>query len=52
MRKELKIAADRLRQKLEAVEVQMVDKENKHTIEKYNWDTQKLQLVSTINRVS
>lgn len=51
MKKELKMAADRLRQKLQSIEEQMRDNDNKHMIDKFNWETQRLQLVSTINRV-
>lgn len=51
MRKELKAATDRLRQKLQLVEEQAIDKENRHLIEKSNWETQRLQLVTTINRL-
>ena len=52
MRKELKKAADKLRQKLQSLEEQIMDKQNKHTIEKNNWETQRLQFVSMNNRVN
>ncbi len=52
VRRELRIAADKLRQKLQILEEQVMEKQNKHTIEKNNWETQRLQLVSTVNRVS
>ena len=52
MRKELKKAADKLRQKLQSLEEQIIDKQNKHTIEKNNWETQRLQFVAINNRVS
>ena len=45
------MAADKLRHKLQSLEDQIIDKQNRYTIEKNNWETQKLQFVSTINRV-
>ena len=51
MRKELRSATDKLRQKLQTLEDQIVEQNNKHTIEQNNWDTQRMQLVSTVNRV-
>jgi chromosome segregation ATPase len=51
MRKELKKAADKLRQKLQSLEDQIIDKQNKHTIEKNSWETQRMQYVSAINRL-
>jgi hypothetical protein len=51
MRKELKKAADKLRQKLQSLEEQIIDKQNKHTIEKNNWETQRIQYLTTNNRV-
>ena len=52
MRKELKKAADKLRQKLQSLEDQIIEKQNKHTIEKNNWETQRLQYISTNNKVN
>jgi uncharacterized protein YacL (UPF0231 family) len=51
MRKELKKAADKLRQKLQSLEEQIIEKQNKHTIEKNSWETQRLQLVGTNNKL-
>lgn len=51
MRKELKKAADKLRQKLQSLEDQIIDKQNKHTIEKNSWETQRIQYISTINKL-
>lgn len=51
MRKELKKAADKLRQKLQSLEEQIIEKQNKHTMEKNNWETQRLQLVSSNNKL-
>ncbi len=52
MRKELKKAADKLRQKLQSLEEQIIEKQNKHTIEKNNWETQRIQYMSQNNKVS
>jgi hypothetical protein len=51
MRKELKKAADKLRQKLQSLEEQIIEKQNKHTIEKNSWETQRLQLTSANNKL-
>ncbi len=51
MRKELKKAADKLRQKLQSLEEQIIDKQNKHTIEKNSWETQRIQFSTTINKL-
>ncbi len=51
MRKELKKAADKLRQKLQSLEEQIIDKQNKHTIEKNSWETQRMQYSTTINKL-
>lgn len=50
MRKELKKAADKLRQKLQSLEEQIIDKQNKHTIEKNGWETQRIQYISSLNK--
>ena len=50
MRKELKKAADKLRQKLQSLEEQIIDKQNKHTIEKNGWETQRIQYVTSLNK--
>jgi chromosome segregation ATPase len=51
MRRELKKAADKLRQKLQSLEEQIIEKQNKHTIEKNNWETSRLGYVSNINKL-
>ena len=51
MRKELKKAADKLRLKLQSLEEQIIDKQNKHTIEKNAWETQRLQYVTSKNKL-
>ena len=51
MRKELKKAADKLRQKLQSLEEQIIEKQNKHTIEKNSWETQRIQYMSQNNKV-
>ena len=51
MRKELKKAADKLRQKLQSLEDQIIDKQNKHTIEKNGWETQRIQYITSINKL-
>lgn len=51
MRKELKKAADKLRQKLQSLEEQIIEKQNKYTMEKNNWETQRIQFLSVNNRV-
>ena len=51
MRRELKKAADKLRQKLQSLEEQIIDKQNKHTIERNGWETQRLQVIAVNNRV-
>jgi chromosome segregation ATPase len=51
MRKELKKAADKLRLKLQSLEEQIIDKQNKHTIEKNTWETQRLQYVTSKNKL-
>lgn len=51
MRKELKKAADKLRQKLQSLEEQIIDKQNKHTIEKNSWETQRIQFTQVNNKV-
>lgn len=51
MRKELKKAADKLRQKLQSLEEQIIDKQNKHTMEKNSWETQRIQFMSVNNKV-
>ena len=52
MRKELKKAADKLRQKLQSLEEQIIDKQNKHTIEKNGWEIQRIQYIQVNNKVS
>ena len=51
MRRELKKAADKLRQKLQSLEEQIIEKQNKHTAERNNWETQRLNYVTTNNKV-
>lgn len=51
MRKELKKAADKLRQKLQSLEEQIIEKQNKYTMEKNSWETQRIQFLSVNNRV-
>jgi hypothetical protein len=51
MRKELKKAADKLRQKLQSLEDQIIEKQNKHTIEKNNWETQRIQYLAANNKL-
>jgi hypothetical protein len=51
MRKELKKAADKLRQKLQSLEDQIIDKQNKHTIEKNTWETQRIQYIASNNKL-
>ena len=51
MRKELKKAADKLRQKLQSLEEQIIDKQNKHTIEKNSWETQRIQYLTSNNKL-
>ena len=51
MRKELKKAADKLRQKLQSLEEQIIEKQNKHTVEKNSWETQRIQMLSTNNKL-
>lgn len=51
MRKELKKAADKLRQKLQSLEEQIIEKQNKYTIEKNSWETQRIQFMSANNKV-
>lgn len=52
MRKELKKAADKLRQKLQSLEEQIIEKQNKYTMEKNTWETQRIQFLSVNNKVS
>ncbi|CAF0782220.1 unnamed protein product [Brachionus calyciflorus] len=51
MRRELKKAADKLRHKLQTLEEQIIENQNKHTIEKNNWESQRLQYISQNNKL-
>lgn len=51
MRRELKKAADKLRLKLQNLEEQIIDNQNKHMIEKNNWESQRIQYISQNNKV-
>ncbi|RNA11090.1 hypothetical protein BpHYR1_054377 [Brachionus plicatilis] len=51
MRRELKKAADKLRLKLQNLEEQIIDNQNKHTIEKNNWESQRVQFISQNNKL-
>lgn len=51
MRRELKKAADKLRLKLQNLEEQIIDNQNKHTMEKNNWESQRIQYISQNNKV-
>ncbi len=52
MKSELQNAVDRLRQKLHDLEVHSQDKQNKFTIDKQQWEIQRLELTGKINEVN
>ncbi len=51
MKTELQNAVDRLRQKLYDLEVHSQEKQNKYTIDKQQWEVQRLELTGKINEV-
>jgi hypothetical protein len=51
LKSELQNAVDRLRQKLHELEVHSQDKQNRHAIEKQQWDIQRLEFIGKINEV-
>ena len=52
LKSELQNAVDRLRQKLYDLEVHSQDKQNRYTIDKQQWDVQRLELTGKINEVN
>jgi hypothetical protein len=52
LKSELQNAVDRLRQKLHDLEVHSQDKQNKFTIDKQQWEVQRLELTGKVNEVS
>ena len=51
MKSELQNAVDRLRQKLHDVEIHAQDKQNKFTVDKQQWESQRVELTGKINEV-
>ncbi|UJR09930.1 hypothetical protein I4U23_014152 [Adineta vaga] len=51
MKSELQNAVDRLRQKLYDLEVHSQEKQNKYTIDKQQWEVQRLELTGKINEL-
>jgi hypothetical protein len=51
LKTELQNAVDRLRQKLYDLEVHSQEKQNKYTLDKQQWEVQRLELTGKINEV-
>ena len=51
MKSELQNGVDRLRQKLHDLELRSQEKQNKHNIDKQQWETHRIELVGKINEV-
>ncbi|CAF1045918.1 unnamed protein product [Rotaria sordida] len=51
LKSELQNAVDRLRQKLYDLEIHSQEKQNKYTIDKQQWETERLELVGKINEL-